>query len=92
MIVIDMLPYYFVEDLFPSEIDILNMIVPEYGVPMPLAARVALYAVDLQVQAGIAIAEGKVAGKDQYTGQRSAKENAEALGYNLIYQPGGMKI
>ena len=93
MIVIEMvLPYYFYEELLPSELDILNMIIPEYAIPMPIGLRVATYAVELQIEAGLAIQEGKVEGKNQYTGMTRAKDNAEVLGYNLIYQPGGMKI
>ena len=59
---------------------------------MPIGLRVATYAVELQIEAGLAIQEGKVEGKNQYTGMTRAKDNAEVLGYNLIYQPGGMKI
>jgi len=86
------LPYFFYEELLPSEIDILNMIIPEYAIPMPIGLRVATYAVELQIEAGLAIQEGKVQGKNQYTGMSKAADNAETLGYNLIYQPGGMKI
>ena len=84
--------------LFSDPIDeflfdqILDPILPGQGLPIPLPVRLAAFSVELQYDAGVAIAEGKVANKDQYTGQTSAKDNAEQLGYNLVYQPGGMKI
>lgn len=71
---------------------IVDPILPGTGLPIPLPVRIAAYAVELQVEAGQAIAAGKVAGKNQYIGQASAEERAGVLGYNLIYQPGGMKI
>ena len=72
--------------------DLIDPILPFQGLPVPMPVRLAAYSVELQYEAGVAIAEGKVANKDQYTGQTSAKDNAQQLGYNLIYQPGGMKI
>lgn len=45
--------------------------------------------VDLQVKAGMHIAEGGTKGKDMYTGMRRYEEQANTSGYNLIYQPGG---
>ena len=62
------------------------------GIPTPLPVRFGLYAVQLQLEAGQAIAQGDVAGLYQYTGQAAAAERAASLGFNLMYQPGGMKI
>ena len=78
-------------DMFLFE-EIVDPLLPFQGFPVPLPVRIGAYAVELQVEAGQAIAPGKVAGKPQYTGQASAEANAANLGYNLIYQPGGMKI
>ncbi len=84
--------------LFSDPIDeflfdtVLDPILPGRGLPIPLPVRIGLYSIELQYEAGLAIAEGKVANKNQYTGQTRSKENAERLGYNLVYQPGGMII
>lgn len=72
--------------------ELLDPLLPFQGLPVPLPLRFAAYAVELQIEAGEAIAEGKVAGKSQYTGQQRQLDNAMNLGYNLMYQPGGMKI
>ena len=71
---------------------IVDPILPGTGLPIPLPVRVGLYAVQLQVEAGQAIAAGEVAGKSQYTGQTAAAERAKSLGMNLIYQPGGIQV
>lgn len=71
---------------------ILDPLLPGQGLPIPLPVRLGLYAVELQLEAGEAIAAGKVAGMSQYTGQAAMAERAEMLGYNLIYQPGGLMI
>jgi hypothetical protein len=54
---------------------IVDPVLPGKGLPIPLPVRVAAYAVELQVEAGQAIAEGKVAGKNQYIGQASDERN-----------------
>lgn len=77
------------EFLFDEFVDPL---LPGQGLPIPLPGRFALAALQLQMQAGQAIARGEVAGKSQYTGQARAEESARSLGYNLIYQPGGIQI
>lgn len=71
---------------------ILDPVLPGQGIPLPLPTRVGLYAVQLQYEAGQTIAAGKVAGKSQYTGQAAAADRASMLGFNLMYQPGGMKV
>ena len=71
---------------------IADPILPGTGLPIPLPVRIAAYAVELQVEAGKAIAAGQVAGKYQYTGQAAYADRASTLGFNLMYQPGGMKI
>ena len=71
---------------------ILDPLLPGKGLPIPLPVRLGLYAVELQYDAGLTIAAGEVAGKSQYTGQARAEENAARLGFNLMAQPGGMKI
>lgn len=71
---------------------ILDPLLPGTGLPIPVPVRIGLYAIELQYEAGLTIAAGEVAGKSQYTGQAKAEENAARLGFNLIYQPGGMKI
>jgi hypothetical protein len=71
---------------------VLDPILPGTGLPIPLPVRLGLFAVELQVEAGQIIAEGKVAGKSQYTGQAAAAERARSLGMNLIYQPGGIQV
>lgn len=72
--------------------EVFDPLLPFQGLPVPLPVRFAALAIELQYDAGAAIAEGKVANLDQYTGQTRAKDNAVQLGYNLVYQPGGMKI
>jgi len=71
---------------------IVDPILPGQGLPIPAPIRVGLFAIQLQVQAGQAIAEGEVAGKFQYTGQAAQAERARSLGMNLIYQPGGIQV
>ena len=78
-------------DMFLFE-ELLDPLLPLQGLPVPLPVRFAAYAVELQVQAGEAIAAGQVAGKDQYTGQQRQLDNASNLGYNLMYQPGGIQV
>ncbi|MHC4913817.1 MAG: hypothetical protein ACYTE5_12620 [Planctomycetota bacterium] len=72
--------------------ELLDPVLPGQGLPIPLPVRVGLYAVQLQYEAGEAIAAGKVAGKSQYTGQAAQLERAKSLGMNLIYQPGGIQV
>lgn len=72
--------------------EILDPLLPGQGLPIPLPVRLGLYAVELQYEAGLAIASGEVAGKSQYTGQAAIAERAESLGMNLIYQPGGIQV
>ena len=71
---------------------VLDPILPGTGLPIPLPVRLGLFAVDLQIEAGQAIAAGEVAGKSQYTGQVVVAERARSLGMNLIYQPGGIQV
>ena len=78
-------------DVFLFE-EIVDPLLPFQGLPVPLPVRLAAYSVELQYMAGVAIASGEVAGKYQYTGQARAVEEARTLGFNLMYQPGGMKI
>ena len=78
-------------DMFLFE-ELLDPLLPFQGLPVPLPVRFAAYAVELQIAAGEAIAEGEVAGKSQYTGQAAAAERANSLGMNLIYQPGGIQV
>ena len=77
------------EFLFDEFIDPL---LPGQGLPIPLPGRLGLFAVQLQYEAGAAIARGEVASKFQYVGQAAAGERARSLGFNLIYQPGGIKV
>lgn len=70
----------------------VDPLLPGQGLPIPLPVRLGLFAVELQIEAGQAIAAGKVTNKFQYTGQASGYDAASTLGYNLMYQPGGMKI
>ena len=72
--------------------EVIDPLLPGQGLPIPLPMRLGLYAIQLQLEAGQAIARGEVAGKSQYTGQARAQESARSLGYNLIYQPGGIQI
>jgi hypothetical protein len=72
--------------------EILDPILPGQGLPIPLPMRLGLYAIQLQYEAGAAIASGEVAGKSQYTGQTAQAERARSLGMNLIYQPGGIQV
>ena len=89
---IDMFPYYIVSDVIPTEEEVFDYLFPALPIPVPFYGRIAARAIQLQYEAGVLIAEGEVEGKDQYTGQQGAKDNAKNLGYNLTYQPGGMKI
>ncbi len=89
---ISMFPFYFVSDLLPTEKDVFDFLFPELPVPVPWPGRIGTRVIQLQYEAGVLIAEGEVEGKDQYTGQQGAKDNAQYLGYNLTYQPGGMQI
>ena len=77
--------------LFETFIDPVLPNLP-FGLPTPLPVRIGLAAIELQIDAGKAIEEGRVMGKSQYTGQAATLDRASVLGYNLIYQPGGMKI
>lgn len=70
----------------------VDPILPGQGLAIPLPARFALAAIQLQYEAGAAIAAGEVAGKSQYTGQAAQLERAQSLGMNLIYQPGGIVV
>ena len=96
LIVIEMSP--FGVPIFTDPIDeflfeqILDPVLPGQGLPIPLPVRLGLYAVQLQYEAGEAIAAGEVAGKSQYTGQAAQAERARSLGMNLIYQPGGIQV
>ena len=72
--------------------ELLDPFLPGQGLPIPLPGRFALAALQLQVEAGQAIARGEVAGKLQYTGQAGQLERAQSLGFNLIYQPGGIQV
>jgi hypothetical protein len=71
---------------------IVDPILPGTGLPIPLPVRLGLFAIELQVKAGQAIAAGEVAGMSQYTGQSAYAERAKSLGMNLIYQPGGIQV
>ena len=71
---------------------ILDPVLPGQGLPIPLPGRFALLAIQLQVDAGQAIAAGEVQGKSQYIGQAAAAERARSLGMNLMYQPGGIQV
>lgn len=71
---------------------IIDPLLPGQGLPIPLPGRIALGVVQLQYKAGEAIAKGDVAGMYQYTGQAAAAERAASLGFNLMYQPGGIKV
>ena len=71
---------------------IVDPVLPLQGLPVPLPVRFGLYALELQYNAGAAIAAGEVAGKSQYTGQAAQRERAQSLGMNLIYQPGGIQV
>jgi len=88
----------FVGPIFSEGVDdflfeqIVDPLLPGQGLPIPLPARAALGIVQLQVAAGESIDAGKVAGLDQYTGQAAGADRATFLGFNLMYQPGGMKI
>lgn len=77
------------EFLFEQFVD---PILPGAGLPIPLPVRLGLYSIELQYEAGQAIAAGEVAGKSQYTGQAAQAERAQSLGMNLIYQPGGIQV
>lgn len=60
------------------------------GTPYALGYEIAEEAVDLQVQAALAISQGKVAGKDQYGSVE--RERVESLGTKFIYSPGGFQV
>jgi hypothetical protein len=79
-------------DLIPSETEVFDYLFPELPVPVPWPGRIGVKIIQLQYEAGVLIESGAVEGKDQYTGQQGAKDNATNLGYNLTYQPGGIKI
>ena len=93
-IVIDM----FVGPIFTEGVDqflfeqIVDPVLPGQGLPIPLPVRIGLFALELQYEAGQAIARGDVMGKSQYTGQAATAERAKSLGMNLIYQPGGIQV
>jgi hypothetical protein len=89
---IKMFPYYFVSDIIPTEQEVFDYLFPPLPLPVPYPGRIAARVIQLQYEAGVLIAEGEVEGKDQYTGQQGARDNAKNLGYNLTYQPGGIKI
>jgi hypothetical protein len=72
--------------------EFVDPLLPGQGLPIPLPARFALAAMQLQYEAGAAIARGEVAGKSQYIGQAAQQERAKSLGFNLIYQPGGIQV
>lgn len=88
----------FVGPIFTEGIDeflfeqIIDPVLPGQGLPIPLPVRFGLFAIELQVEAGAAIAAGDVATLYQYTGQAAQAERAESLGMNLIYQPGGIQV
>jgi hypothetical protein len=88
----------FIGPIFSEGVDqflfeqILDPVLPGQGLPIPLPIRLGLYSIQLQVDAGQAIAAGKVADKYQYTGQAAQAERAQSLGMNLIYQPGGILV
>lgn len=88
----------FLDPIFDEGVDqflfeeLLDPLLPFQGAPVPLPVRIAAYAVELQYEAGVAIAAGEVEGLYQYTGQAAAAERAASLGFNLMYQPGGMKV
>ena len=88
----------FLDPIFDEGVDqflfeeLLDPLLPFQGAPVPLPVRIAAYAVELQYYAGVAIAEGEVEGKSQYTGQAAQAERAQSLGMNLIYQPGGIVV
>jgi hypothetical protein len=46
--------------------------------------------VDLQFQAALAINQGKVAGKDQYSAIE--RERTESIGFKPIWSPGGFQV
>ena len=72
--------------------EFVDPLLPGQGLPIPLPARIGLLAIQLQVEGGQAIARGEVAGKSQYIGQTGQQERAQSLGFNLIYQPGGIQV
>ena len=72
--------------------EFIDPLLPGQGLPIPLPGRIALATVQLQYEAGVAIARGEVASKFQYIGQAAAEERARTLGFNLIYQPGGIQV
>jgi len=78
-------------DVFLFE-EIVDPALPLRGLPVPLPVRFGLFALELQYNAGAAIAAGEVMGKQQYTGQAAQLERTQSLGMNLIYQPGGIQV
>lgn len=88
----------FVGPIFTEGIDeflfeqIVDPVLPGQGLPIPLPVRLGLFAIELQVEAGAAIAGGDVATLYQYTGQAAYADNASTIGFNLMYQPGGIQI
>ena len=57
---------------------IIDPILPGRGLPIPLPVRLGLFAIELQVEAGQAIAAGEVTGMYQYTGQAAQAERARS--------------
>ena len=88
----------FVGPIFSEGVDdflfteIIDPLLPGAGLPIPLPLRVVAGIVKVQYEAGEIIASGQVAGMSQYTGQAIADDRARMLGFNLMYQPGGMKV
>lgn len=72
--------------------EFIDPLLPGQGLPIPLPMRLGLFSIQLQYEAGEAIARGEVAGKSQYIGQAGQQERAQSLGFNLIYQPGGIQV
>ena len=72
--------------------ELIDPFLPGQGLPIPLPGRFALAAIQLQYEAGAAIARGEVASVSQYTGQAAREERATSLGFNLMYQPGGIQV
>ena len=58
--------------------------------PMGLFYEGLEEAVDLQFQAALAINQGKVAGKDQYSAIE--RERTESIGFKPIWSPGGFQV
>ena len=60
------------------------------GTPWSLAYDVAESIIDIQIQAALAINQGKVAGKDQYSAIE--RERTESIGFKPIWSPGGFQV